>query len=139
MINKFGTLMNTIGSLGVGWYAAIIVKAGEGIPASVTTVSENWWGLTAFAAILVLGLALRVKDIRAKHKSIRDEEQTNALMEQDLHDYENRLHDVQSLIEDAVANIVSDKLSEIVTKEVEKQLHNRNDRSEFEIPVSGAE
>lgn len=141
MINKLGTVMNTIGSLGVGWYAAILARTQAPFPTNFTdTFENNWWGLLAFGALLAAGLIIRIKDIRAKARALKDEEQTNALMEQDLHDYEDRLYDAQHLIEGAVAKVVRDTLPEIVAEEVKKQLHDPTDAARgAEVPVSGAE
>ena len=132
LLNKLGTILNTVGSLGTGYYAAKFNIVLEPTVVSVLP-PEDLSKLIGTALLLVIGLTLRVRDLRARshEETVREQEflrektklvhvlddledeheEKQKHLISELENTQNRLADVEGLLETVVERVVDRKLA----------------------------
>lgn len=128
MFNKLGTVLNTLGSLGTGWFGSKLVTI------DLTTVDINqllnWdvgYPLIISISVLFLGLLLRIRDIIDKNQKLEAEnrivkrfQDTNKLLT-------NRLDDLNQILEATIETVIKKKLPTLIKLELQKELRDKSE------------
>lgn len=133
LINKLGTSFNIIGSLGVGYYAG---KFGLFIEPTTILGNTELVQISGSFVILLIGVVLRVRDIRSHSQKERDlvgevkwaeniaDQQTDRFNEaQDQLDATERLFDT------VVRRVILEDLPKLVEEYLEKKERKSEDRN----------
>lgn len=127
-VNKLGTLLNTVGSLGVGYYLAkFTVFERPLLPILNGLTVEQNLQLLGSIIILAIGLLLRVRDLR-------DREAFDANLVHDaevVREIANRAHDrlsnTESILDDLVARAINEKIDqewESMTRDIANEVYD---------------
>ena len=127
LINKLGTAMNTIGSLGVGYYAAKFHLL-QDIRAFDILDQTQWVQFAGSVFILGIGLVLRIRDlVERKHETDelkKEADWADEVSDQNterVNELQDRLEDTEGLLDTVIRRVVLAELPEIV----EDYLENR--------------
>ena len=139
LINKLGTAMNTIGSLGVGYYIAKLSILNnidftnpnlEQVAGALQPASS--FPLAVCLLILAGGLFLRIRDLVSRHQEEVMTEGALQMARGDVCELENRICDLQTLLEVTLDDVVGKR----VTEELDRRFGEMQEGNTptFELP-----
>ena len=137
LINKLGTILNTVGSLGIGYYVAKFHLL-QYLRAFDLLETSHWVLLLSFGLVLGIGLTLRLRDlIERKHqeeglsKEVGWAEEVADQNAEHANDLQDRLEDTERLLELVVRRVVIDELPPLV----EDYLENKAEKATLKVEV----
>lgn len=134
MISKLGTFLNICGAFSMGIFLAKMdltkIKEAPSLEAYLP-ITEIELGFLAALFILCLGLALRFKDILTKKTAIEQDVKLSSIRDDEVKDLKLRIHDISTLLDQAVQTRMDAILEKVVAEEVNKQLSG----TDFTPPV----
>lgn len=128
MFNKLGTVLNTLGSLGTGWFGSKLATVD--LTAIDLNQLLNWevgYPLIISISLLLSGLLLRIRDILDKNQKLETE---SSLRENAQHTNKmlgNRLNDLNQILEAAIENVIKERLPELIRSELQKELRDKSE------------
>lgn len=139
LVNKLGTALNTIGSLGVGYYVASLNILSDPLLRELT-LQQHLQFLGALA-LLVVGLILRINDLRTRKHEVKqletlvkaEDSQVQVLRDEITH-LTDKKHWARELLSEATTAQEND-IRRIVEEEVQKKI-SEEPRPKFIPPQS---
>ena len=135
LINKLGTALNTIGSLGVGYYVAKFHLL-QDLRAFEILEGKQWLMIGGSLLVLTIGLILRIRDlINRKHEEedLRKEvgwaEEVADQNAEHANELQDRLEDAEGLLDTVVRRVVMAELPNLV----EDYLENKAEKATLKL------
>ena len=140
-LNKLGTALNTIGSLGVGYYLAKITLISQ---IDTTTLSPellddaNVVRFLGCVIVLMIGLLLRIRDLRDREAFDGQLVQTASQIQHDRDVLQERVDDIEGVFDGVVARVIDEKLNEDLSdliRETANQVYDARQVIDEHTPV----